>query len=203
MNQKPIGKNKKRESKMVLADLLIKKIKGQASAKSILIAGISGTGKSSICGKLTKLGYKSYDIEEIEGLFTMFDKRTGKPFVDYDNYDLEKVKYHDWVCDKNKLQELVLKNKNGTTFYCGIASNTYDLLPLFDKVILLQASLEVIRKRLTERTTNDFGKTVEVQDMVLKEKDSWEKSMIEKGAIPIDANRSLAEMAGEIVEKTN
>ncbi len=170
-------------------------------AKSILIAGISGTGKSSVCAELAKRGYKAFDIEEVEGLFAMLDKRTGKPFVDYDNYDIEKVKYHDWVCDEKKLRKLMRKNAKGITFYAGIASNTFELLPLFDKVMLLVAKPELIRKRLSERTTNDFGKIVEVQDMVLREKEFWEKQMEEKGAIVIDANRSLAEVADDIIDK--
>lgn len=170
--------------------------------KSILIAGISGTGKSSVCAELTKRGYKAFDIEE-GGLFVMLDKRTGKPFVDYNNYDTDKVKYHDWVCDEKKLRELMRKNKEGVTFYAGIASNTFELLPLFDKVILLMVRPELIRKRLSKRTNNDFGRTVEVQDMVLREKDPWEKQMKEKGAIVIDANRSLAEVAEEIIRKIN
>lgn len=171
-------------------------------AKPILIAGISGTGKSSVCAELMKRGYKAFDIEEVEGLFNMLDKRTGKPFVDYDNYDMEKVKYHDWVCDEKKLRKFMRKNVKGVTFYAGIASNTFELLPLFDKVVLLVVRPELIRKRLSERTTNDFGRTVEVQDMVLREKESWEKQMKEKGAIVIDGNRSLAEVADEILEKT-
>jgi len=169
--------------------------------KSILIAGVSGVGKSSICIELAKRGRETYDIEDIEGLFTMIDRRIGKPFVDYDNDDFEKVKNMDWICDKNKLQIIMQKNKNGTVYYCGTATNNDEILPLFDKVILLTASPEIIRKRLSTRITNDFARTAKVQNWVLGWKDSYEKPLIEKGAIVVDANRSLAEVADEVVEK--
>lgn len=133
----------------------------------------------------------------------MIDKRTGKSFENYDNFDFEKVKNLDWICDKNKLQKLIEKNKDGIIYYFGTAMNIDEIWPLFDKVILLQANPEAIKKRLSERKNNDFGRTAEVQEWVLSTKDQWEKRMIEKGAIAIDANRSLAEVVDEIIEKTN
>ncbi len=174
--------------------------------KSIFITGIAGSGKTSVSTELIKRGYKAYNIEEIEGLFEMRDKRTGKLFENYDNYDFEKVKYHDWFCNKNKLQKLIQKNKKDIAYYCGIASNNDEILPLFDKVILLQASSEVIIKRLSERKNNDFGKTIEVREMVLSGKDHFENRMKEKGAIVVDANRGLGKVADDImgkIEKNN
>ncbi len=68
------------------------------------------------------------------GLFQMIDKRTGKPFSDFDNTDLEKQKNSAWMCDVNKLGELIKMNQQeGPVFYCGIASNLEDFLHFFDK----------------------------------------------------------------------
>ena len=47
--------------------------------KSILITGVAGTGKSAVCDELNKLGYKALGIEDIDGLFTIVHKKTGKP----------------------------------------------------------------------------------------------------------------------------
>ncbi len=169
--------------------------------KSIYITGIAGSGKTSISAELTKRGYKAYNIEEVEGLFMAFDRRTGKPFENYDSDNFEMVQNHDWVCDKNKLQELMRKNSDGISFYCGIASNTGEILPLFYKSVLLEPSSEVVRKRLTERKNNDFAKTPEVQEWVLGRRAYFENYMKAKGAIVIDADRSLVEVADEIIEK--
>ena len=175
--------------------------------KSILITGDSGSGKSFLCGELMKLDYRAYDIENMHGLFSMIDKITGKKADYYDKHNLEWIKQHDWICDKNKLQELVSKNAketvvNDIVFYCGTASNTDELLPLFDKVFLLKASPETIRSRLGIRKSNDFGHTSEVQEWMLEWKDWWENHMRENGAIIIDANRDISEIITDILERS-
>ena len=67
--------------------------------KSILVTGVSGTGKSSLSKKLNDLGYKACDMDSYAGLFLMVDKQTKKPVENHDNADLEKVKAMDWICD--------------------------------------------------------------------------------------------------------
>jgi len=136
----------------------------------------------------------------------MVNKSIGKitDLNEYDKHNLECIKQHDWICNKNKLQEIISKNSkdtvlNNIVFYCGTASNTDDLLPLFEKVILLKASPETTRKRLGTRKSNDFGRTEEVQKWVLTWKDWWENHMVEKGAITIDANRDVKEIIEDIL----
>lgn len=169
--------------------------------KSVLITGVSGTGKSSVCDELNRRHYKSFGIEDIHGMFTMMNRKTHKPFKNLDNSNLEMVKEIEWFCDKNKLQKLMRENSKGVVFYCGIASNIDDLLPLFDKTFLLRASEKTLGDRLSKRTSHDFGRTREVQEWIFGWKDWWEKHMIEKGAIVIDANRPLKDIAKEIIEK--
>jgi broad-specificity NMP kinase len=175
--------------------------------KSILITGVSGSGKSLLCDELKKRGYKAYDIEELHGLFAMVNKKTGKVADVFDNQNLESIKQHDWICDKKKLKELVRKNSgkvvlDDMVFYCGTASNTDDLLHMFDKVFLLKAGEKVTRKRLATRKSNNFGRTDDVQEWVLTWKDWWENHMLEKGAIIIDANRNVQEIAIEIINRS-
>ena len=174
--------------------------------KSILVTGISGSGKSFACDELRKRGYKAYDIENMHGLFSIINKATGKKAHDYDKHNLECVKQHDWICNKSKLQELVGRNAKeivfgNVVFYCGTASNIDELLHLFDKIFLLKATPETICQRLSTRKSNDFGRTSEVQDWVFGWKEWWENHMIEKGAIVIDANRDIKEVTAEILKE--
>ena len=171
-------------------------------SKSVLITDITGSGKSAVCGELKKRGYKAYDIEIMEGLFNLIDKKTGKIVNDYDKKNLEMVKRHDWVCDIKKLQNLVHKNK-GVVFYCGTAGNLDELLFLFGKIFLLKVSPEILRKRLSTRKSNDYGRTSEVQDWIIEWKDWWENHMIEKGAIVIDADRDLQRVTTNILKRNN
>jgi len=169
--------------------------------ESILITGIGGSGKSVISKELRKLGYKAYNMEEIKGLFKMINKKTGKPAKDYSNYDLKSVKENRWTCNKKKLQKLLKKNPKGIVFYCGTASNLDDLLPLFDKVFLLKLKRKILSERLSNRTSNDFGRTSEVQKWIFSWKNWWERHMKEKGAIVINANQDIKKVIKEIIQK--
>jgi len=171
--------------------------------KSILITGIAGSGKSTICKELKKHGYKTYDIEDIKGFFTMVNKNTGKSFHDYDNDNLKSIKKGHWICNKRKLQQLIRKNKKGIVFYCGTGSNIEEVLPLFDKVILLKASQKTLRQRLSKRKTNDYGRTPEIQKWILSWKSRWESYYIKKGAIPINASRNLSQVVADILKRCN
>lgn len=168
----------------------------------ILVTGIAGSGKSTICKQLASMGYESHSIEEIDGMFAMYRKGTKELFEDFENSDPEKIKNSEWLCDVNKLQELLSKQKSEPAFYCGVASNMDDLIPLFDKVILLKTASEEIHKRLSTREgTEDMGNTEESRQAVLGWKDWWEGEMEEKGALTVDANGSPEQVAKTILER--
>lgn len=168
--------------------------------KSILITGVSGVGKTSLSNKLNELGYKSYDIDDIPGLFTMIHKQTQLPIENHDNADLEKVKVMSWICDIEKLRSIIDNESNDLAFYCGNGSNIYQVMELFDKVILLTISLETNKYRLSTRTNDDYAKTPEVQEYVLSKTDKWEKEMIVKGAVILNAEKDLDSLAKEVIE---
>lgn len=169
--------------------------------KKILITGVSGTGKSTICRKLSSLGYETYDIENINGMFEMFHKGTKKVFEDYDNSNPEHVKNSEWLCNVKKLEDLIKSQKFEIAFYCGIASNMKEILSFFDKVVVLQPDSNVLNERLTTREgTNDIGNTQEGRDVVLGWKDWWENEMYKKGAIFINANKSPEIIADEVIK---
>lgn len=171
-------------------------------AKSILITGVAGSGKSSVCSELIKRGYTAFDIESIDGLFSTIDNTTGKVVSGFDNDDLESVKQRDWVCDKEKLTQLI-NGQTSTAYYCGTASNINELLPLFDKAVLLKLSSETVRNRLAKRKTQEFGNTPEIQDWVLSWKDWWEDHMQESNPIIINADQPIAKVVDEVVERLN
>ncbi len=169
-------------------------------SKKYLITGVTGSGKSSICRKLVAMGYESYDIEDMEGMFAMYRKGTKEIFDDFDNSDPEKIKNSEWLCDVDKLKELLARQEKEVAFYCGVASNMDDLISLFDRVILLKASPDVLYKRLASREgTDDMGATEESRQAVLGWKDWWENEMEEKGAIALSADGSLDEVAETVI----
>ncbi len=167
--------------------------------KSILITGVAGVGKTSLSNKLNELGYKSYDIDDVPGLFTMIHRDTKLPIENHNNFDLEKVKIMTWICDEKKLESIIKNESSPLTFYCGGGSNVYQFMKLFDKVILLTLDLETTKHRLTNRIDNDFARTPEVQEYVMSKKDQWENEMIKRGAIAVETNKDLDLIVKEVI----
>ena len=169
-------------------------------SSKVLITGVSGAGKSTICKQLKDMGYNAFDIEGIKGLFGMYHKGTKQIFVNYDNSNPNHVKNSEWICDANRLKNLLDSKKSKISFYCGIASNMDDIIKFFDKVIVLRPDPEILNERLKNREgSDDIGNTQEGRDIVLGWKDWWEDQMVKKGSILVDANTSTKKVADSII----
>lgn len=169
--------------------------------QKILITGVSGTGKSTICKRLKSLGYEATDIENMSGMFEMFHKGTKNVFEGYDNANPEHIKNAEWLCDVGKLKTLLNSQKSDVAFYSGVASNMNDIFPLFDKVIVLQPDSQTLNERLKSREgTNNIGNTQAGRNVVLGWKNEWEVEMRKKGTILINANGSPQEITDQILK---
>lgn len=170
--------------------------------KSILITGIAGSGKTTICHKLNKLGYNAYNIETTKGLFKTFNKDGSIFLNNHNNDDLKDVKNREWICDLKKLNAFMKKKsqKSELVFYCGMGTNIYDIFPLFDKVILLKVSSKILRNRLSGRIKGSYGRTKKVQDWLIDGKKRIEKKMKDNGAIIIDSEGSLDQVVDKIIK---
>lgn len=91
--------------------------------KKVLITGVAGTGKSTICAALQDHGYTAYDIEAMDELFTMIHTDTGEVLDSYDSSDLASVKQRDWICDRAALEGFMANSTADMGFYCGTAAN--------------------------------------------------------------------------------
>lgn len=167
--------------------------------ESVLITAVTGSGKSTVCKVLKAMGYNSVDIEDVPGLFSLVDEKTGLPMPKHDNSDVNLVKRGDWICDKKKLKELVSREKSGRTFYCGAATNYEEIWDVFDRVIILTVSNKTTLERLKTRKLGEFGNSQEVRDWVLTWKQWLESEWIEAGAQSVSAEESPSEVAKKII----
>ena len=168
--------------------------------KKIYITGISGTGKSAIAEKLNKRGIYAIDIDEVEGLCRWRNKKTFEKADWYSGIGNEFFESHRYVCDKNKLFSLMNKNKD-IIVVVGVADNQADFLDSFDKVFLLHCSEKTFLKRIKDRTNHDFGKHKTEQKMILSWYKSFEKEMLDKGAVPINTEDSIETVVNNIISK--
>jgi shikimate kinase len=113
---------------------------------------MSGTGKSTIIAELAARGYKAVDADcdkFSEWVEVSSDAGSGVSPVDGDR---------DWVWREDRIHDLLSMPDTDLLFLSGCAQNMGQFLPLFDHVVLLSASAEVLMERLATRSTNAYGK---------------------------------------------
>lgn len=104
------------------------------------------------------------------------------------------------MCHIDKLKELLTQQDKDIAFYCGVATNMDDLIPLFDRVFLLKVGAKTLHARLSTREgTDDIGNTEDSRQAVLGWKDWWENEMVKKGAVVVDASNNPVKVAKKII----
>ncbi|MBI1982447.1 MAG: AAA family ATPase [Candidatus Levybacteria bacterium] len=163
------------------------------------ITGISGTGKSAIASELRKDNIQAYDIDEIKGICHWRHKESGEKAIYYTGIGREWLDAHEWICDEEKLKELLDKHSHSDVVVVGIASNQENYLKYFDKFFLLYCGKETFLKRLNTRNEgNAFGKDKSEQEQILSWYKDFENRMIKLGAMPINTERKLEDIVREI-----
>lgn len=170
----------------------------------IFVTGISGTGKTAIAKKLEEKGFKTIDIDYVPNLCSWINKETKEKaeLSNTDSPDNEFIDKNDYICDVNKLAEM-MKEFNEAVLVFGSVGDNGDLLHLFDKTILLQCKSETLVERLRNRDTNDFGKKKEVQERMLEWKIIFDDLMIKAGAVCISTDKSIEKTVDEIIRVIN
>ena len=85
-------------------------------------------------------------------------------------------------------------------FVCGSSRNRDRFLPYFTKIFNLRIDDDTMRRRLQERTNNDFGKQPEELELMLRLNRSDEKPA---GAIDVDATQPLDQVVDEVLRLAN
>lgn len=166
----------------------------------VLVTGVAGSGKSTVCRALLEMGVPAVDIEEIPDMFTMKVKGSSEEFVDYEAGSVEMIQRAEWVCNVELLQELLRNQVEEVGIYFGVASNFEEIVHLFDKVYLLFVEPDLLYKRLLSRDgDNDIGGTEESRQYVLRQKQWWEDSMRLLGAKEILADSNPEHVARQIL----
>ncbi len=81
-------------------------------------------------------------------------------------------------------------------FVCGSSRNRDSFLPYFTKIFNLRIDDDTMRRRLAERTNNEFGKRSEELDLMIALNRSDEKPA---GAIDVDATQALDQVVDELL----
>jgi dephospho-CoA kinase len=143
----------------------------------VLVTGMSGTGKSAVLAELERRGHEVVDTD-----------------------------YGDWVDEsgperlwrEERIAALLDEHVGGMLFVAGCVANQGRFYPRFDAVVLLSAPLEVILERVTTRESNDFGKTDDEREKIVRDLEEFEPLLRAGATNEIDTRASLAQVADEL-----
>ena len=119
--------------------------------------GVSGAGKSSVYEELIRRGYRAITTDRAWKYHA--DPATGLPGGPrhYDNA----------MWDTQKALSELERPEPDVLFVCGSSRNRDSFLSCFTKIFNLRIDDDTLRRRLQERTNNDFGKQPEELELVL------------------------------------
>jgi hypothetical protein len=145
--------------------------------RNYLVEGLSGAGKSSVYEELIRRGYKAISTD-----------RAWKHRPDRDTA-------HSMWHEQRAVGELESPDPE-VLFVCGSSRNRDRFLPYFAKVFNLRIDDDTMRRRLEERTNNDYGKEPEEVELMLRLNRSDQKPA---GAIDVDATQPLDQVVDELL----
>lgn len=148
----------------------------------ILLTGMSAVGKSTVVGLLRSSGHVAVDLDE--GYTTESIGQPGEVL---------------WLADR--VREL-LDGPEEVLFVAGCASNQGVFRDDFDHTVLLSAPPEVVRQRLRDRDTNDFGKTPEQEAQVLADLAAVEPLLRQVADVEIVTTVPPREVVARILESS-
>ena len=154
--------------------------------RNYLVEGLSGAGKSSVYEELIRRGYKAISTD-----------RAWKYHADPDT-DLSgrPIHYESSMWDQQKAVSELESPEPEVLFVCGSGRNRDRFLPYFTNIFNLRIDDDTMRRRLEERTNNDYGKQPEEVERMLRLNRSDEKPA---GAIDADAIQPLEQVVDEVL----
>lgn len=167
----------------------------------IYITGPSGAGKSTVRNELINRGYEAHDTDE-DGMSAWYDNQTLEPveFLKAKDRPAGWFEKHDFRLSTERVKELAAQAKSKLIFLCGIPANDNEFREYYGKIICLVIDEETMVRRVTERTTNNFGKSPDELELILY----WHGKMLERykewGAVMVDASQPLHEVVDEIIK---
>jgi dephospho-CoA kinase len=153
----------------------------------VLLTGMSGTGKSSLVAALAELGHKAVDLDAPEWSHWAPVEPSEDPAESGTPVEPDR----DWVWQEDRVRQLLETEDVDLLFVSGCAINQRMFRSLFDHVLLLTASRDVILRRLTTRSTG-YGTRPEEAARVLSLIDTVEPRLRQIADHVIDTNASLS-----------
>jgi dephospho-CoA kinase len=142
---------------------------------------MSGTGKSSALAELRRRGFDAVDTDE----------------PGWTEWSREEAGY---LWREDRIADLLAERRIVALYVSGTVSNQGRFYPQFDAVVLLSAPADVLLARIENRTTNDYGKTIEDRALILSHLAEIEPLLRATCTHEIDAAQPLDDVVAELVQ---
>jgi len=158
--------------------------------RNYLVEGLSGAGKSSVYEELIRRGYKAISTDRAW-------KYHGDPHTGLRG---RRIPYDSSMWNHEKAVSELESPEPEVLFVCGSSRNRDRFLPYFTKIFNLRIDDDTMRRRLQERTSNEYGKQSEEAEFMLTLNRRDEKPA---GAIDVDATQPLQRVVDEVLRLAN
>ena len=141
---------------------------------------MSGTGKSTALVELEKRGFEVVDTD---------DGGWSEWSVSEDGY----------VWDQQRVRDLLAREQGSTLYISGTVSNQGRFYPQFDAIVLLSTPADLLLRRIAKRTTNDYGKSREDRDLILRHLAEVEPLLRATRTHEVDATQPIDAVVDELI----
>jgi 2-phosphoglycerate kinase len=162
-----------------------------------LITGYPGTGKSSIAHELRQRGHFAYDTESMRGYMNAENITTGQRIPLPSPVPAEWFNTNRYIWDLTRVTQLLQQHED--VYLCALADNQEDMYASFDKIFLLVLDETLMRHRLEQRTTTNYGKNPDELSDIMKMHRHFEASLLNAGAVTINVDKALPDVVSEIL----
>jgi dephospho-CoA kinase len=157
--------------------------------RRVLITGVSGVGKSTVVAALTARGYTAVDTDFGGYCSPAADVDPPKPTAE-----------PGWVWNEARIRRLLDEAEGEALFVSGCVPNQGRFYADFDRVVLLSAAPEVVRRRLLGRTGNDYGKTPDQLEQALHDQAEVEPLLRAGATFEIDTDAPLESVTARLLK---
>jgi gluconate kinase len=154
--------------------------------RNYLVEGLSGTGKSSVYEELIRRGYKAVSTDRAWSYSA--DPDTGLPGGP--------IGHDTWMWDQHRAVSELERPEPDVLFVCGSSRNRDHFLPYFTKIFNLRIDEDTMRRRLQQRSDDDWALGQEGVELMLGLNQSDEGP---PGAIDVDATQPLNQVVDELL----
>jgi dephospho-CoA kinase len=151
---------------------------------TVLVTGMSGTGKSTALTELGRRGFRVVDTDS--PAWSEWVPGAGSA-------------EGEWLWREDRIAQLLRSEDGHTLYVSGCMSNQGKFYDRFDAIVLLSAPVEVIVDRIENRTTNDYGKSPGERELILSHLGSVEPLLRATCTHEIDASRPLDDVVAALI----